>query len=237
MKQIEIKIQSVLRNPNLKPHFSGLISYHLFLQCLHFFLLIFTQIRLLSSTAGVSNSECLAGCMRLKDRSCWPHFKKWKKLPSNFQLKTKNSWKNRQIVYELKKKTAEFLDVHGPRVWDRCSTVPNLAQSTKNCSTSLMKIKQNLFICKCYKYEYIMKLDKIRVLQSRIICHSDCREIWCCYSRRPIQNRKIRNSMLTFPFGVNYVFGSDYVIGKLSTCSSPCFKILLTVSIVVVTES
>jgi len=29
--------------------------------------------------------------------------KKWKKLPSNFQLKTKNSWKNRQIVYELKK--------------------------------------------------------------------------------------------------------------------------------------
>ncbi len=36
-----------------------------------------------------------------------------KKLPSNFQLKTKSSWKNRQIVY-IFLKTAEFLDVCGP---------------------------------------------------------------------------------------------------------------------------
>jgi len=38
-------------------------------------------------------------------------FKKVKKLPSNFQLKTKN----RRIVYEFLK-TAEFLDVRGPSV-------------------------------------------------------------------------------------------------------------------------
>jgi len=83
--------------------------------------------------AGVSNSEWLAGRIRLKGRSCRPHFKKWKKLPLNFQLKTKHSIKNRQIVYELKK-TAEFLvfagyietsrgshAARGPRVWDRCT--------------------------------------------------------------------------------------------------------------------
>jgi len=43
--------------------------------------------------SGVSNSEWLAGCMRLKERSPRLHWKKWMKLPSNFQLKTENSWK------------------------------------------------------------------------------------------------------------------------------------------------
>jgi len=35
-------------------------------------------------------------------------WKSEKKLPSNFQLKTKKSWKNRQIVFELKKKNCRI---------------------------------------------------------------------------------------------------------------------------------
>jgi len=64
-------------------------------------------------TAGVSNSN--TAHMRLG-----PHWK-WNKLPSIFQLKTKNSWKIGKIslIFFI----LEFFDVRGPRVWDRCNTV------------------------------------------------------------------------------------------------------------------
>jgi len=85
----------------------------------------------LKPSPGVSNSEWLAGRMRLKESSCGPHLKKWKKLPINFQLKTKNTpnWKNRQIVYELKKNCRIFrcswaaLDPLGGRVFETADLV------------------------------------------------------------------------------------------------------------------
>jgi len=59
--------------------------------------------------------------------------KKAKKLPSNLQLKTKNSWKKIGKWSINYKKTAEFLIVRrahwtllGPRVWDRWSTWSNI---------------------------------------------------------------------------------------------------------------
>ncbi len=67
-----------------------------------------SQLSLYSSKAGVSNSEWLAGHMRLKERSRGPHWKKWKKLPSNFHLKTKNSCKNRHIVYKFLRNSIIF---------------------------------------------------------------------------------------------------------------------------------
>jgi hypothetical protein len=46
--------------------------------------------------------------------------KKWKKLPSNFQFKTKYSWKSRQNVLKFFQ-TPNLFYVRGPRVWDRCT--------------------------------------------------------------------------------------------------------------------
>ncbi len=95
--------------------------YNCFKECFYVIKRKYKCTCLATFRSGVSNSEWLASRMRLKERS---HWKKWKNLPSNFYLKTKNSWKNSHIVSKFFRKSIIFrcsraaFDPLGSRVFE-----------------------------------------------------------------------------------------------------------------------
>ncbi len=60
-----------------------------------------SAVLLLAGYFGGTQPPLLEGRMRLKERSRGPNWKKWKKITFKFSSKTKNSFKNRQNVYDF----------------------------------------------------------------------------------------------------------------------------------------